>query len=192
MSTCSACNELVGQPSQSWPFALGRAGLSHRKGVFYRSTDLETLASIIRASVPSGSSRATVENCSAVGRVDACPRHEHFTIHDPVDRAGGTPRRRGLFNRSCTLSWRIRVVHGTQFCGQAMSWHGKVSVMTLTSAVGGGLVAAIGPSIEAFEASTGMDKVCSDQPPSTLPRQFHHSTAVPTTADAAGGCDHAQ
>ena len=75
---------------------------------------------------------------------------------------------------------------------QAMSWHGKVSVMTLTSAVGGGLVAAIGPSIEAFEASTGMDKVCSDQPPSTLPRQFHHSTAVPTTADAAGGCDHAQ
>ena len=36
-STCSACNKLVGQLPQSWPFALGRAGFSHHEGAFYRS-----------------------------------------------------------------------------------------------------------------------------------------------------------
>ena len=41
-STCSACNKLVGQLPQSWPFALGRAGFSHHEGAFYRSTDLPT------------------------------------------------------------------------------------------------------------------------------------------------------
>ena len=39
-STCSACNKLVGQLPQSWPFALGRAGFSHHEGAVYRSTDL--------------------------------------------------------------------------------------------------------------------------------------------------------
>ena len=38
-STCSACNKLVGQLPQSWPFALGRAGFSHHEGAVYRSPD---------------------------------------------------------------------------------------------------------------------------------------------------------
>ena len=37
-STCSACNKLVGQLPQSWPFVLGGAGFSHHEGAFYRST----------------------------------------------------------------------------------------------------------------------------------------------------------
>ena len=45
-STCSACNKLVGQLPQSWPFALGRAGFSHHEGAVYRSTDLPHLGAL--------------------------------------------------------------------------------------------------------------------------------------------------
>ena len=72
---------------------------------------------------PCRQARVGLENCSAVGRVDACPRHEHFTIHDPVDRLEehATPFN---FQQKHPLLENPAACHAVLRSGHELAWQG--------------------------------------------------------------------